>query len=300
MRGLIKLQNRSFKGIPILFVTAVIWGFAFTAQSAGAEYLDGFSYTSIRFFLGALSLLPVVFIFERNATDKLKLRRSLLSGACCGSVMFAATAAQQFGIQISRNSGKAGFITSLYILIVPIFGLLLRRFPKFNTWLGVIFGIVGMYLLTVRGSSGIEKGDLLVMLSAFLWAAHILCIDKFASEVYALRFAVSQFMTVAVLGGIFALIFESLTLEAVKLAWLPIVYGGLGSVGIAFTLQIIGQKSTEPVAASLILSLESVFAAVGGALLLNERLDIKGYVGCALIFIGIILAQLNINHKKSK
>ena len=285
-------RRTNLKGMSILLITATIWGVAFTAQAAGAEHLGGFSYTAIRFVLGVLLLLPTIFIFERKASDKLKLKKTVLTGFCCGLIMFTATAAQQFGIQLSGNSGKAGFITSLYILIVPILGLFMKRFPGINTWLGVVCGIFGMYLLTVKESIGVEFGDLLVMCSAFFWALHILSIDKFAADVYALRFSIVQFTTVALTSGIFMFIFEDVSLSAVRSAWLPIAYDGFGSVGIAYTLQIIGQKYTEPVPASLVLSLESVFAAIAGAIILNERMDVKGYIGCILIFAGIILAQL--------
>ena len=143
-------HKSNLKGMLILLVTAMIWGVAFTAQTAGAEHLGAFSFTAIRFFLGVLLLIPAIFILERGATDKVKLKRTTITGACCGLVMFAATAAQQFGIQFGGNSGKAGFITSLYILIVPVFGLFMKRFPEINTWLGVVCGIIGMYLLTVK------------------------------------------------------------------------------------------------------------------------------------------------------
>ena len=280
------------KGVPILLITALIWGVAFTAQSVGAEYLGGFSYTAIRFCLGVLLLCPAVFILERKAHDKAKLRRTVISGICCGLVMFTATVLQQFGIQLSGNSGKAGFITCLYILIVPIFGLFMRKIPPLNVAFAVVLGIVGMYLLTFEGSGGFELGDLLVMLSAFMWAVHIIVIDRFACDIYSLRFSLVQYATVAVISTVCMFVFEEVTFEAVKAAWLPLAYGGFGSVGIAYTLQAIGQRYADPTPASLALSMESVFAALAGALILDERLPIKGYIGCVLIFAAIILAQL--------
>ena len=289
------LLNRSannIKGIPILLITAFIWGVAFTAQSAGAEYLGGFSYTAIRFCLGVLLLTPAVLLLERKANDKVKMRGTVLSGIFCGVVMFGATALQQFGIQFSGNSGKAGFITCLYILIVPIFGLFAKKIPSLNVALAVVIGLIGMYLLTFEGSSAFNFGDLLVMLSAFLWAVHILAIDKFASNIYPLRFSLIQFATVAVISLVCMFIFEEVTVEAVKSAWLPLAYGGFGSVGIAYTLQAIGQRYADPTPASLALSMESVFAALAGAVILGERLPTKGYIGCALIFTAIILEQL--------
>lgn len=281
------------KGIPILLTTALIWGIAFTAQSAGAEFLGGFSYTAIRFILGVLLLTPAVLFLERGASDKKKLRRSVITGIFCGFVMFGATALQQFGIQLTNNSGKAGFITCLYILIVPIFGLFMQKIPSINVIIGVLLGLIGMYLLSFNGEgSTVELGDVLVMLSAFLWATHILTIDKFATDIYSLRFSLIQFATVAVLSTVCMALFEEVTLEAVKSAWLPLAYGGFGSVGIAYTLQAIGQRYADPTPASLALSMESVFAALAGAVILGERLPLKGYIGCGLIFVAIILAQL--------
>ena len=287
-----KNSKSNIKGMLILLVTAMIWGIAFTAQTAGAEHLGAFAYTSIRFFLGVLILIPAIIVLERGANDKVKMRRTLATGSVCGVVMFAATITQQIGIHLGRNSGKAGFLTSLYILIVPIFGMFLKIFPKINTWIGVFCGVIGMYLLTVKESSAMEIGDALIILSAAFWAVHILCIDKFAKEVYPIRFSVIQFTVVAVVSALFMLMFEEVSFDAAMSAWLPLAYGGFGSVGIAFTLQIFGQKYADPVPASLILSLESVFAALAGAILLSERLDVKGYIGCALIFAGIIFAQL--------
>lgn len=287
-----KSQKSNIKGMLILLITAMIWGVAFTAQTAGAEHLGAFSFTAIRFFLGVLLLVPAMFVLERGAVDKIKMRKTVLSGACCGLVMFIATIFQQFGIHLSQNSGKAGFLTSLYILIVPIFGMALKRFPGVNTWVGVFCGVCGMYMLTIKESSAVELGDILVIVSAAFWAVHILFVDKFATDIYVIRFSVIQFFVVAASAGLFMFFFEDVSFSAVTSAWLPLAYGGFGSVGIAFTLQIFGQKYTDPVPASLVLSLESVFAALAGAILLSERLDAKGYIGCALIFVGIVFAQL--------
>ncbi len=282
----------NLKGLSILLVTAFIWGIAFTAQSAGSEHLGGFSYTAIRFTLGVILLIPIMFIIEKTNGDKTKIKRTATSGLFCGLFLFCATILQQFGIAMSHNSGKAGFITCLYILIVPIFGLFARRFPSVNVWFGVALGLVGMYLLTVKENSAVETGDILVMLSAVFFAVHILTIDKFASDIYAVRFSVIQFSVVAVLSTVCLFAFEDISVENIKSAWLPLIYGGFGSVGIAYTLQTVGQKYAEPISATLVLSLESVFAAIGGALIMGERLEVKGYIGCALIFVGIISAQL--------
>lgn len=285
-------QNNNIKGILILLTAAFVWGVAFTAQSAGSEHLSAFSYTAIRYALGVIPLIPIAYFSELRKGNSKTFKRSILSGILCGSIMFIAITFQQYGIQLARNSGKAGFITCLYILIVPLFGLFLKRFPSINVWGGVGMAVLGMYLLTVKENSAVEIGDVLVMFSAVFWAIHILTVDRFASEIYSVTFSAVQFATVSAVSAILMILFDNVTLEAIRFAWLPILYGGLGSVAIGYTLQTIGQKYASPVPASLALSMESVFAALAGAMLLKENLGSRGYIGCALIFIAIILAQL--------
>ena len=287
-------SNRSnIKGIFILLTAAFVWGVAFTAQSAGSEHLSAFSYTAIRYAIGVLPLIPIAYFLELRYKNAVKIKRSVMTGLLCGAVMFIAISFQQYGIQLARNSGKAGFITCLYILIVPLFGLFLKRYPTINVWVGVILAIAGMYLLTVKGGSAVELGDILVMCSAVFWAVHILVVDKFAADIHAVTFSAVQFITVSLISSVFMFTVDNkLTFEAVSSAWLPILYGGLGSVAIGYTLQTVGQKYAKPVPASLALSMESVFAALAGAIILKENLGLKGYIGCAMIFAAIILAQL--------
>lgn len=288
-----KSNSSNIKGIFILLTAAFVWGVAFTAQSAGSEHLSAFSYTAIRYAIGVLPLIPIAYFLELRHKDAVKIKRSVMTGLLCGAVMFIAISFQQYGIQLARNSGKAGFITCLYILIVPLFGLFLKRYPTINVWVGVILAIAGMYLLTVKGGSAVELGDILVMCSAVFWAVHILVVDKFAANIHAVTFSAVQFITVSLISSVFMLTIDNkLTFEAVSSAWLPILYGGLGSVAIGYTLQTVGQKYAKPVPASLALSMESVFAALAGAVILKENLGLKGYIGCAMIFAAIILAQL--------
>ena len=288
------LNNRgsNIKGISLLLTAAFIWGVAFAAQTAASAHLSAFSYTSIRYLLGAVTMIPVILIFERGVSDGAKRRRTALAGAICGAVLFLAIILQQYGIQLEGSSGKAGFITSLYILIVPFLGLFMGRRPGINVWLGIAVGLFGMYMLTVKGDFSIRPGDALVMCSALFWALHILTIDHFARDVYAMRFSAVQYLTTGLLSGIFMLIFDHPTAEAVRLTWLPLLVGGPISVGIGYTLQTVGQKFTDPVPASLALSMESVFAALAGALVLGERIGVRGYIGCVFIFVGILSAQI--------
>ena len=285
-------RKSNLKGIPILLCTALVWGVAFVAQSAGAEHLSAFSYTAIRYAIGIIPLIPIAFFLELRRCERKTLKRSFTVGSLCGAVMFVAITLQQYGIQLTSNAGKAGFITCLYILIVPIISLFLRQRPALNVWVGVVLAAVGLYLLTVKGNSGVELGDALVMLSAVLWAVHILVVDRVAFDIYSITFSVVQFTVVSALSTACMLVFDTVTLEAVKSAWLPLLYGGLGSVAIGYTLQIIGQKYASPVTASLILSLEAVFASLAGAIFLKENLGTRGYIGSFMIFIAIITAQL--------
>ncbi len=285
-------QKSNLKGIPILLTAAFVWGIAFAAQTAGAEHLSAFSYTAIRYAIGVVPLLPIAYFLEIRKRNSNKIINSLKYGVLGGLIMFVAITLQQYGIQLSKNSGKAGFITCLYILIVPLIGLILKRYPSINVWLGVGMAVVGMYLLTVTGGSNIELGDVLVFLSAILWAVHILVVDKFVTEIHAVSFSVTQFITVSLISTVCMLIFDTVTLTAVNNAWVPLLYGGLGSVAIGYTLQIVGQKFASPVPASLALSMESVFAALAGAIFLHENLGLRGYIGCLMIFVAIVLAQL--------
>ena len=285
-------KKSNIKGIPILLTAAFVWGVAFAAQTVGAEHLSAFSYTAIRYAIGVIPLFPIAYFLELRKKDSKKVIASVKCGILCGSVMFIAITLQQYGIQLTKTSGKAGFITCLYILIVPLLGLLLKRYPAVNVWFGVGLAIIGMYLLTVKESSAIEFGDVLIMLSALFWAIHILVVDKFVAEIHAVTFSVTQFLVVSLISTMCMLIFDTVSLSAVKDALIPLLYGGLGSVAIGYTLQIVGQKYASPVPASLALSMESVFAALAGVVLLGENLGFRGYIGCLMIFIAIILAQL--------
>ena len=287
------MNNKSnLKGIPILLTAAFVWGIAFTAQTVGAEHLSAFSYTAIRYAIGIIPLLPIAYFLEIRKRNYKKIKRSIFTGFLGGSVMFVAIILQQYGIQLSKSPGKAGFITCLYILIVPIICLLLKNYPTVNVWIGVGLAVAGMYLLTIKESSALELGDIRVLLSAVLWAMHILVVDKFVDKIHAVTFSVTQFITVAIMSTACMLMFDSISLSAVKAAWVPLLYGGLCSVAIGYTLQIVGQKFASPVPASLALSMESVFAALAGAILLGENLGLRGYIGCVLIFLAIVLAQL--------
>jgi len=277
----------------ILLTAAAIWGFAFVAQRVGMEYLGPFTFNGIRFGLGWLSLLPLIWYFRqypqtvnRPAEPLSVCRMGLLAGV----ILFIAASLQQIGI-IYTTAGKAAFITCLYIVLVPLAGLLLKHRVAISTWAGCLLAMAGLYFLCVKEDFSISFGDILELIGALFWTAHILLIDHVSRRVDTLKLASIQFATCSLLSLVVALITESVTVMAILQAGIPILYGGFGSVGIAYTLQIIGQKNASPAHAALILSMETVFAAIGGFLILGEVLGVRELIGCALMLAGMVLSQ---------
>ncbi len=287
---------KNFKSLALLLVTAMIWGFAFVAQRVGADYVGTFTFTGIRFLLGAASLIPVILVFEKKEAQKEfhneKQKITLTSGLIAGAVLFIASALQQIGIEITQSAGKASFLTGLYTVIVAVLGIFFGRKTTANVWMGVFLAVVGMFLVCINEKWQISFGDLILIMGAFFWAFHILVIDRFVDKIYSLRFACAQFTFCGILGVIIAIFFEEITISGLMGALVPILYGGVLSVGVAYTCQIIGQKNADPTYASIILSTESMFGAIGGAIILNETMLPRGYLGCALIFAGVIVSQL--------
>ena len=288
----------------LLLLTAMIWGAAFVAQSVSMDHIGPFTFQATRSALGALVLLPVIFIMDRKngapAKAHSKDEHKLLwrAGLVCGVVFTVASNLQQIGI-CDTTAGKAGFITAMYIVLVPIAGLLFRRRPGWNTWVGVLLAVGGLYFLCVQSGFSIGRGDVLVFLSAIAFTVHILVIDHYSPLVDGVRLSCIQFAVCAVLSGIVMFVREQPSAAALAECWLPIAYAGFLSCGVAYTFQIIGQKYTNPTVASLLMSLESVFAAIFGWLLLHEALSARELFGCLLMFAAIILAQLPIGKKKT-
>lgn len=284
----------------LLLVTALIWGSSFVAQKAGTA-LEPFTYNGIRTLVGGISLVPVILILSKVGKDKAdeaasKDKKSLiLGGIVCGTFLAIASNLQQFGMYFDADAGKAGFITALYIMIVPILGMFLGKRVRPLVWFCVLLGACGFYLLTIAGKGvglTIEKGDLFVLLCAVLFSCHILAIDHFSPKCDGVKLSCLQFFVAGGLSFIMMLIFESPDINQILDCWFPIIYAGVFSCGIAYTLQVVAQKNAEPTAASLILSLESVFAVISGAILLGERMTGYEIFGCVVIFIAVILAQL--------
>jgi drug/metabolite transporter (DMT)-like permease len=282
----------------LLLLTAAIWGFGFVAQRVGAQFIGAFTFNGIRFALGSLSLLPLIYYFgKKSPQEKITFKKTILPGMIIGSVLFVASTLQQVGVAYT-TAGNAGFITGLYMVFVPLFGIFLRQKIRKNAWVGVFVALAGLYLLSVNENFTIAFGDLLVLIAAIFWALHILSIDKFAKEVDSLKLSSIQFATCSILSLISALMFETVTVAGLTGSMIPLLYGGLLSVGVAYTLQVVAQKDAKPSHAAIILSMESVFGAIGGALLLSESMSARGAVGCALILAGILISQINFSPKR--
>ncbi len=291
----------------ILFLTALIWGTAFVAQSVGMEFVEPFTYNAVRSFLGGLVLLPYIAVVsflqarradaqtsveEAEEPERKRRRKDLfLGGISCGVVLFAASNLQQFGIQYT-TVGKAGFITAMYILIVPVMGLFLHKRAGLKVWIGVALAVTGLYLLCMENGFKLELGDALVLVCAVVFAVHILVIDHFSPKADGVMMSCIQFWVCGILSLLCCLIFETPQPDKIWEARIAIGYAGIMSSGVAYTLQIVGQKGMNPTVASLILSLESVVAAVSGFLLLRQKMSLRELFGCLLMFAAIILAQL--------
>lgn len=288
------MNKNNIKGNIILMITALIWGTAFVAQSVGMDYVGPFTFITSRYIVGGLFLIPCIYLLDKinKNTTKSNDKRTLITGGClCGAALFTASSFQQIGMQYT-TVGKSGFITALYIIIVPLLGLLFKKKVSWKVWISVVISLAGLYLLCINESFSISTGDFFILICAFCFSIHILIIDKYSTLVDGVRMSCIQFFVAGLLGVIPMFIFENPHIKDILSAYSPILYAGIMSSGVAYTFQIIGQKYTSPVLATLIMSLESVFAALSGWIILGEVLSFKEFIGCCLVFIAIILAQL--------
>ncbi len=287
----------------LLALTAFIWGSAFVAQSVGMDYLGPFTFNSIRCLMGGIVLIPVLLLFKRNGRKKsqeqvaevagagIGSRKDLIvGGICCGLALAAGSSLQQIGL-VYTTAGKAGFITALYIVIVPVMGILLGKRVRLKVWIGVVLAATGMYFLCITEGFSIAKGDFFVFLCAAAFSVHILVIDYFAPKVDGVALSCIQFFVCGILCAVPMLVSEQPQISQIMEAWVPLAYAGVLSCGVAYTLQVVAQKNTDPAVASLILSLESVFSVLAGWVILGERLSGRELFGCALVFTAVILAQ---------
>lgn len=292
--------TNSFKGIFMLLACAFIWGVAFVAQSVGADFLGPFSFNGIRSFLGAFFLVPCIAFIDRlsgrsvslwGTEDKERRRNLLTGGILCGIFLAVASTLQQAGIAYT-SAGKAGFITALYIVIVPILGLLVKKRVTLVQWGSVAIAAAGLYFICINEGFSVNYGDLIILACAFVFAMHIMAIERFTQLVDPVRMSAIQFFVCGCLSLPVILFMERPALSDIAAAWLPIAYAGIMSCGIAYTLQIAGQKYVNVILASILLSLESVFSVLAGWLFLGETLSLREIGGCALVFAAILLAQM--------
>ena len=289
-------MKQQLRGSLCLLFATIIWGSAFIAQSVGMELIGPFTFQSVRCGLAVLFLFPITFLFDRKigiraSAVKWKNKQLWKAGLICGCALFVAASLQQIGL-VYTDAGKAGFITAMYIVLVPILGLFLHRKPPKAAVFSVILAVIGLYLLSCMGAAGINKGDIFLMGCALAFAVQITCIDRLAGALDGLRLNCIQSLVVTVLSVPFMLLTETVDAGNILQCWLPLGFAGILSMGVAYSLQIVGQQHLEPTTASLIMSLESVFAALGGWWLLNERMTSWELLGCGLVFAAVVISQL--------
>ncbi len=289
------MKQGTIKADILLLATATIWGLAFVAQRVGMDYVGPFTFNGVRFALGGLSLLPLILLLGKRQPQPKGIERiPVFKGALpAGLALFAGSSLQQAGL-VYTTAGNAGFITGLYVVLVPIVGLFWNQRPRIGTWVGAVLAVAGLYFLSVTTDFTISFGDFLVLLGAFFWAGHVLLIGWLAPRTDALKLASAQFAVCSALSLLTAFAVEQVSLQGIFAATVPILYGGLGSVGIAYTLQVIAQRDAHPAHSAIIMSLEGVFAALGGWWLLGEVLSLRGLFGCGLMLAGMIVSELSV------
>ncbi len=309
------MTKKNLLGNFILLLTAVIWGSSFVAQTVGGS-LGTFSFNGLRSFVGSAGLLVLIIALRLITGKKTKNDKTLvLGGVCCGCVLFVASTLQQLGMNLGISSGKSGFITALYIVMVPIIYIIMRKNVGKMIWVSVALAVLGLYMLCVGGDASFDisdpfgsilrslsfgGGELATLLCAVVFAVHIIVIDHFAPKVDCVKMSCIQFFVVGVLSLPMILLVEHPTAENILLQSFPLLYAGIMSCGVAYTLQMIGQKMTQPTVASLLMSLESVFAVISGMLILSETHSVFEYIGCVLVFGAVIIAQLPFGEKISQ
>ena len=290
-------MRKQLRGSVSLLLASVLWGFAFFAESVGLERIGPFTFQMVRCFLAVLFLIPCAFVLDigkcsmKESIKKWNNPRLWKAGFICGVALFAASSLQQIGL-VYTDAGKAGFITAMYIVLVPVLGLFLKRKPPKTTVFSVILAVIGLYLLSCMGVTEINKGDLSLMCCALCFAVQINCIDHFASGLDGFRMNCIQSLTVAVLSIRFVCLTETVVVPALLDCWFPLCFAGMLSMGLAYSLQIVGQKDLDASTSALIMSLESVFAAIGGWWLLEERMAPHELLGCGLVFAAVVISQL--------
>lgn len=296
-------MNKTIKQVVFPITAAVIWGTAFAFQSMAAGVIGTFTFNSARSLIAAAVLLPVLYLFgkleKKNGAEvrKSDTKSLIIGGILCGLALCAASNFQQYALEFT-SAGKAGFITSLYIVLVPVFGLFLGNKVPIHIWGGVMIASVGLFLLCVNEEFTIGAGDVYVLVCAVIFAVHILLIDRFSANVNGIALSAVQFLTTGIVSGVIALFTETIDFGALIECALPILYVGIFSSGVAYTLQILAQKDGNPAVVSILLSLESVFSVIAGAFILGDKLSVREYIGCGIMFAAVILTQIPTKEKK--
>jgi len=294
-----KSKNRN---MGLLFLTAFIWGTAFVAQSVGSGLVEPFTFNGTRCLIGAATLFLCILILNRKKTinsKEYKKKDLAVGGLLCGILLFVASSLQQIGIQYT-TAGKSGFITAFYIVFVPVLGIFMRKKVGARMWFAVLIALSGLYLLCVNEAFHVELGDFLILICAIVFSMHILVIDHFSPKVEGIKMSCIQFFVAGILSLPFMFLLETPEINTLMLAWLPLLYTGVLSCGVAYTLQIIGQKNVNPTVASLILSLEACISVLAGWIILGERLPLREGIGCMLMLGAILLTQLPVRIRKGR
>ena len=301
------MKNNQLRQVVFPILAAFIWGTAFVAQDVCADAMGAFTFNGTRYYIAVLSLLVVLAVSSGFRKDRPQIspeekkaqRRQLwLGGFCCGTVLAIASNFQQAGLVAGTDAGKAGFITALYVVLVPVFGLFFKRKVSLPTWIAVILSVIALYLLCIKGDFSLAPGDLLLLVCALCFAVHILVIDHFTAFCDGVKLSCLQFLFAGIISTVCMLIFEKVDMTAILSCALPLLYVGIFSCGVGYTLQILAQKGSNPTVVTILLSLESVFAVIAGAIILKQQMSVREYIGCVIMFAAVVLAQIQFPEKK--
>ena len=296
------MKHNQLRQVVFPILAAFIWGTAFVAQDLCADVIDTFTFNAARSYIAVVVLLVIIAIFSAFNKDKptptkmqkrQNRRELLLGGICCGTALAIASNFQQAGLVAGTDAGKAGFITALYVVLVPVFGLFFKRKVNLPTWIAVVLSVVALYLLCIKGSFTLAPGDLLILVCAVCFAVHILVIDHFTAYCDGVKLSCLQFLFAGVISTVCMFLFEDVDFAAIWGCILPLLYVGIFSCGVGYTLQILAQKDSNPTVVTILLSLESVFAVIAGAIILKQQMSVREYIGCAVMFAAVLLAQID-------
>ena len=301
------MKHNQVRQVVFPILAAFIWGTAFVAQDLCADSIGTFAFNATRYFVAVLALLVVIAISDRakknkpvlTAEEKKAANKQLwLGGLCCGVALAIASNFQQAGLVAGTDAGKAGFITALYVVLVPVFGLFFKRKVSLPVWIAVVCSVVALYLLCIKGDFSLAAGDLLILVCAVCFAVHILVIDHFTAYCDGVKLSCLQFLFAGIISAVCMFLFEDVDFAAIWGCILPLLYVGIFSCGVGYTLQILAQKDSNPTVVTILLSLESVFAVIAGAIILHQQMTAREYIGCVVMFVAVILAQIQFPEKK--